>query len=376
MKQKGMKIGTLSLNINTDDLNYGAMLHSWAFQQVLNQINPKGRNEIIDYIPNVVEHFNSSRPVLSYLKMHRYTSAVKISLSYFPYQKRAKKFRSFINSKMKVSSGKYTHSTIAKAKLDYSCLICESDVIWSSTFFNGDFDETFFLAFPNMQDKKKIIYSASMGNGNFTESEMKKFRSLVQYPDAISCRESYAAEIVRKQTDRPAVHVADPVLLLKKEDYACLLKKNFIKKPYLLLYIPVNYDDKIHRLAMNYAKKHHLEVIEISYYTWHKFSHRVISDAGIEEFLTLIKNASAVFTSSFHAVCFSMLFQVQLYAFQRKTGRKTEDILQYLDLSNRYSGTDDFREQPPINYSEVTAHLDTFRNHSLNWLRRALGESV
>ena len=44
-----MFIGTLSLNINTHDLNYGAMLHSWAFQQFLIK-KYAVRTEVIDYI--------------------------------------------------------------------------------------------------------------------------------------------------------------------------------------------------------------------------------------------------------------------------------------------------------------------------------------
>ena len=52
-----MKVGTLSLNINTDDLNYGAMLHSWAFQQVLKQQECVQSTEIIDYTTKILEGF-------------------------------------------------------------------------------------------------------------------------------------------------------------------------------------------------------------------------------------------------------------------------------------------------------------------------------
>lgn len=34
-----MKVGTISLNINAPDFNYGAMLHSWAFQQFLKKLD-------------------------------------------------------------------------------------------------------------------------------------------------------------------------------------------------------------------------------------------------------------------------------------------------------------------------------------------------
>ena len=207
-----------------------------------------------------------------------------------------------------------------------------------------------------------------------TEQEIKKFRKLVHYPDHISCREGYAAAFVEKYTERSADHVIDPVLLLRGEDYNRLLKKNPVPKPYLLLYIPVNYDDRIHKLAMDYAKKHQLEIIEISYYTWHRMNHTVLADVGIEAFLTLIKNADVVFTSSFHAVCFSMLFNVEFYAFTRKTGRKVEDILQMLDLSDHFFKPQDFQERSVIDYNRVNAVLETRRKQSMDWLIHALEE--
>jgi hypothetical protein len=367
-----MNIGTLSLNINTDDLNYGAILHSWAFQQFLMRMDNVENTEVIDYIPKNLNDFNGNHPVTSYLKMHRWTSAVKIALSHSSYKKRLALFHQFRDNEMKVSKKKYTRKSIENAKLPYDCLICESDVIWSPGFFHGDFDETFFLALDSMKDKKKIIYSASMANAEFNDNEKKMFRKLVKSPDSISCRETYAVDFVNKNTDRTAVHVIDPVLLLEGRDYNKICSKRLIKEPYLLLYVPINYDGRYQKAAEKYAKEHGLKVVELSYYVWHELSHKVIASAGVGDFISLIRYADVVLTNSFHAACFSMLYNVQFYGFSRKTGRKLEDLCRLFDIMPHYLDVDSFRECADIDYSKVNARMSELRNKSASWLKNAL----
>ena len=42
-------IGTISINFNAPDFNYGAILHSWAFQQYLIKSGLAEKTEIIDF---------------------------------------------------------------------------------------------------------------------------------------------------------------------------------------------------------------------------------------------------------------------------------------------------------------------------------------
>ena len=43
-------------------------------------------------------------------------------------------------------------------------------------------------------------------------------------------------------------------------------------------------------------------------------------DVGVEEFLSLIKNAEIIFTGSFHAAVFSGIFKKQYFIFERTLG--------------------------------------------------------
>lgn len=367
-----MRIGTLSLNINTDDLNYGAMLHSWAFQQVVKKMDTVEKTEVIDYTTDMLSDFDGKHPVISYLKMKRFRSALKLILSGSSYKKRYRKFKMFVRKNVETSEKHYNRKKLSNDVLPYDCLICESDVIWSPKFFNDNLDPVFFLSFDSAAGKKKIIYSASMANADFNEKTNKQLRRYLKAPDYISCRESFACEKVISESGRKAEHVIDPVMLLKAEDYRPICAKRLIKEPYLLLYIPLGYNSDYQKAAEKYAKEKNLKVVELSFFKWQSVKHTVFADAGIEDFLSLIKNADVVFTNSFHAVCFSLLFHVEFYAFYRKTGRKTEDFCKWIGISERHMDIADFRECDSLNFEKLDEIIEEKRQLSLEWLDKAV----
>ena len=367
-----MKIGTLSLNINTDDLNYGAMMHSWAFQQVLKKMDITEKAEIIDYTTGMLSDFDGNHPAVSYFRMKRVRSAVKILLSGTHYKKRYAKFKRFTREHMDVSEKHYSPKTLRNSSLPYDCLICESDVIWSPKFFHDKLDPAFFLYFRAAKGKKRIIYAASMANAEFneqTEKQLKKYLGSLEY---IFCRESFACTKVKEVSGKTAEHVLDPVMLLNAEDYLPVCSERLVKEPYLLLYIPVGYNGDYQKAAEKYACENNLRLVELSYFTFQGRNHTVIADAGIEDFLSLIKNAETVFTNSFHAACFSLLFHVDFYVFSRKTGRKTEDFCQWLGISERCMNVNDFEVKKPLDFEQTDKTIEEKRRTSLEWLEKAV----
>ena len=99
---------------------------------------------------------------------------------------------------------------------------------------------------------------------------------------------------------------------------------------------------------------------------------KCIGDAGIEEFLSAINYADVVFTNSFHAICFSILFNVQFYAFSRAYAGKVKDICKVFGLENRFFVDDNFVEQKLIDYEEVNMRYEQLKEHSIHWLENAL----
>lgn len=367
-----MKIGTLSLNINNNDLNYGALLHSWAFQQVLKNKLKVLDTEIIDYIPNHFNGLNLKYPILSYIKGLRPRATIKALPNAYYHAQRYEKFKDFVNKNMVISRQQYTMESLNNTILDYDCIICESDVIWSPNSMGGKFDPSFFMALDSMKDKKKIAYAPSLANAEFSKEQEQEFVDLLKSVDFISTREHYAVEYIKKLSNRSVNHVLDPTMLLTGEDYSHITAKRLIPEKYLLIYFPLQFMPRLVEQAKQFAKEKGLKVVEISSYSLEKIRHKTFTAAGIEEFISLIKNAEVIFSNSFHGVCFSILFEKDFYAYSRKTGRKIEDFCQLLGLDNRFIRNFNFSEQHPIDYHEVNKLLKNERTKSLKWLEEAI----
>lgn len=369
-----MRIGTISLNINAPDFNYGAILHSWAFQQFLIKLPFVDSSEIINYVTPIHEKVNLKHPAISMIRgVNRYHSAIQLihPIRHFI---RYNKFQKFIRDHMVISSKKYTQMQLNGAHLPYDTIICESDVIWSSGYFGGQFDKTFFLGLDSMKKMKRIAYAPSMGSHILSQDQEKKLRDYLKYPQFISCREQFSIELIQRNTDKNVVTVLDPVMLLKASDYKGIIGKRIIKDDYLLLYLPVNDNPSLRNAAKSYAQIHGLRIVDLSTYLKKNSSSEVISitSAGIEEFLSCIRYASCVFTNSFHAICFSILFKREFYGFSRKYPDKIIDVCNCFGLADRYCENDIFTEKEKIDYSNVTRLLDVKREESIQWLLSCL----
>lgn len=135
-----MKIGTLSLNINTPDYNYGAMLHSYSFILFLKKYNNYIESaEIIDYKTQSVVDYKRIIEVPDSKKRNKIRDIITLSRMKYSYWLRHHKFRKFVRNNMIVSKKKYKSFEISNAALPYDCLICESDVIWSPLISGGSF---------------------------------------------------------------------------------------------------------------------------------------------------------------------------------------------------------------------------------------------
>lgn len=360
-----MKIGTISLNINTHDLNYGAMLHSWAFQKYLQKHHIE--TEIIDYTTPSLYNKNLKYPTWDLLKERKLKSAIASIFRFSSHANRFEKFESFKRRELSISSTHYSQAMLSKAYLDYDVIVCESDVVWSPDFFGEKFDPTFFLALPSMNSARKVAYAVSIADGIYSPELVFSFSNLLKNLDAISCRETYAAEYTQRYYSKPVSCTLDPVFLLTADDYKSITASPIIKDPYILMYFPVGYDKRIFHAAKRYAEKRHAKLVEISRYPWDMAKNTTFTEAGIQEFLSLIQHADAVFSNSFHAVCFSIIFEKNFYAFSRKNGNKINDLCKRLNLQD-YFFQNEFQEAAPVNYGKLNPIVNHFRTESMRWI--------
>jgi hypothetical protein len=93
------------------------------------------------------------------------------------------------------------------------------------------------------------------------------------------------------------------------------------------------------KTAVAYAKSHGYSIIELSEYLDHSdladgVDFQVIYDIGVEEWLGYLLDADYIFTNSFHACCFSIIFQKQFFVGAR-AGDKIDSVLELFHLSWR-----------------------------------------
>lgn len=369
-----MKIGTISLNINAPDFNYGAVLHSWAMQKFLLSLKDVEKSEVIDYVMPSLEEQDLAHPLMNALREMRIKTFFRQIKTLDVYKQRYRKFKEFENNQMRISKDKYTQKSLSVAILDYDCIICESDVIWAPGFSGGHFDRSFFMALKSMENMKKIAYAPSMSDGDLSEAQEQEFEELLRFPDYISCRESYEKNIIEKYTSKEVKHVLDPVMLLEADDYYPICAPRIIPEPYLLLYLPVDDNNRLRRCANIYAAQKGLKVLEIStkQKSYTDVGKICLGAAGIEEFLSAIRYSSVVFTNSFHAICFSIVFNIQFYAFSRAYAGKVKDLCNTFCLEDRYFSDDNFVEIGDIDYSIVNDLWNKRRAESTKWLLNAI----
>lgn len=315
------RVAIISYNTHSMHMNYGAALHSFAFQQYLMQ---QGQNStIIDYESISNKHikwpflfpYNRITNIHSFIK-HVLQWGLGGANNYNKYIK----FKSFFKKHCICTKKCYTKKDlIALSELEeqYDIFVCESDVIWK-TYGASGFNDVFLLNIPCAKGKVKVAYSPSLGSKPFTPEQVNIFKTAVSDFSAISVREKQGAEYLSKILEKKVEWVLDPTLLLKADDYGKILREPK-ETGYLLVYNCMTDDTFMWKTAEKLGKEKGLKVIEISNFYHNKFrcNHSVFTNVGVEEWLGYFKNADYILCNAFHGLCFSVIFHKQFLIFER-----------------------------------------------------------
>lgn len=376
------KVGIISYNAHSNHMNYGAALHSYAFQQFLSS---KGiASTIVNYFPKTLEGHNIKYHYLDFKRFWHVGGFIRFQTNWLLGAKnnivKYNKFERFFKEHTNITSHVYHYGELMQTKHiegePYSCFISESDVIWK-LYGHNDFDEVFFLNFPAASKSKKIAYAPSLSSRKFDDEELRQFKELVKDYSAISARERQGAEYMGKILGRDIPWVLDPTLLLSASDYTKIAIQPK-EKNYILLYNCMTNDKQMVLEAERFAKGKGLQLIEVSNWFVNKIKHhhKVITDAGIEEFLGYFMNASFVICNAFHGFCFSIIFQKPMLLFQRdNSDYRMKNITDAFGLSARlipYDNKHIPKTLDGIDWLDVNDRLSTLKRKSENFLLNAI----
>ena len=103
--------------------------------------------------------------------------------------------------------------------------------------------------------------------------------------------------------------------------------------------------------------------------------HEEINVPKVEDFISLIDNASYVITDSFHATAFSLNLNTQfVIVYPGKYSTRLQSILELLNLENRVAKDENDLSvvENKVEYKEVNSRMNLMRSESINWLINAL----
>ena len=170
-----------------------------------------------------------------------------------------------------------------------------------------------------------------------------------------------------------AERTIDPTLLAEPSLYDSLISEPQMNEKYVLLYSR-RYNQKMEIFAEWLAIEKGLKLVEISIRATNAGKGHIMRyDAGVEEFLSLVKNAEYVVTNSFHGAIFAVQLRTPFYCFSREQGdTKIAEVLDLFGLSDHImvDGTEEVPEG--IDYDAVHARLAEARKPAEDYLRYAL----
>lgn len=358
-----MKIGILTYH---NAMNYGAILQAYALQKWL--VDRNNNVEVINYCNNQVE--------LSY-RQFRYKLIPKrnpidtiqfIAVNLYRYFK-YKKVRVLIGDILKLSrkiSGIGDRNYLKK----YDLIIVGSDQLWNDKI-TGGYDPMYWGAFNNPKQNKVITYAICMNKEITENNDRKIIKSFLSNFAAISVREKTTQLLLNTiiNPNTPCKLCVDPTLLLSAKQWKEEINETVIpKEKYVCVYAIID-TDKVINIAKEYSKERNLKCIIINPLSdSHPFSKAYQPNSPFD-FISIISNSEMVFTSSFHGLVFSIIFERLFYVIgDAEKNNRMDNLLNMLNISNRFVNTCDEITGEMINYSIVRKKWAELKSQSEDFL--------
>lgn len=366
------RFAIVSCNRFVNFTNYGSALQTYALRWAINHLSDDVEAITLNYCPDSMAEMNPLDPV-KHMWDKDAQAKKQIKDSYPAIQVNFEKFEHFYDTECAMTPTKYTSNnfdlSLSREQLDG--YVCGSDTIWNVDEFG--IDPGYFACFDSMKKAHSIAYAACFGDAQWSEAEAERIAGCLQNFKAIGTREDDRLSFVRENVTVPAQRVVDPTLLVPCDAYDSITIAPGYSAPYLLYYSR-RFDPSLEAHVERIAKNHHLDIVEISLRQQNASKGHIMRyDAGVEEFLGLVKNASYVATNSFHGAIFSIIFNVPFsIATREQASTKINELLDWVGLSDRKYHGDDAEMSISMDFASANKRLDAIRIQSLAFLRNAL----
>lgn len=367
-----MKIGVLTIH---DTFSIGASLQAYALCKKLEELGHEP--ELVSYSPHYLSSIYDAKSIGI---QENLKSTIR---SIFAFKRNAEMKSKFIEFKEKYHPNStrryYSREDILNAPPKMDAYVCGSDQVWNPQHIL--YDDTFFVGFERKL-VPKVAYAASIGLDKLTEKDKKFLTEQCKNMTAIGVREDLAVEQLG-ELGIVATQNIDPTLLYKQEMWEKLETPVQQKIPgKYILYYPLSENEIEYELLPLLKAYTGLPCVVISpSLRGYKEADYQICNAGPSEYLYLLHNAEVIFTNSFHALSFSIIYQKKSVLYGHKTrNTRLDSLLRLAGMSERLVKTvDDFKNK---NWEEIWCKgygkcnqvLEEERRKSDVFLREALNE--
>ena len=267
---------------------------------------------------------------------------------------------------------------------DYDVVVAGSDQVWNVTIEDGD--DAYFLPWAGCA--RRVAYAPSFGAKDPARfaGDPERYAGYLRSFDALSVRERNGREWIRSLSGLDAPVVLDPTLLLNPADYGHLEEAvPGLPERYLFYYSP-GYSADINHLVEAVSRKYGLPVVAFNAKNFYVKGMNINSSfvlPALESpatYLSLIRGAEVVFTTSFHGTIFSTVYHRPFWTVKNGGMFGDDDrvltLMDTLGIGDRlcpiaFDDGLDYLSAP--DWDAYEAALAPERERSLAWLTGVLG---
>lgn len=355
---EAMKIGIITVH---RAYNYGSVLQCYALQEYL--LSQGCDVKIIDYRQPWTEavykvfswcyiwHFiklRDFRAIIDYVRKYKIRKVVLAQQKKI-FQAFAKKFKLSKPCRYRVPS-------------DFDVYLVGSDQLWTHQCVGGE-DDFYLGNFKHSTSSRVVGFSLSVSIPSLHQFGAEKLKKIIGNFDKLSLREAGVATLIHKLTRTKLPITIDPTMLCEVDFWENMVNHSWKERNFIAIYQarPVVGDaDYLKKKALQLAQQMDCEVIDLR-----------TMEYTVEDFISIIKYAKCVLTTSYHAVVFSVLMQTPCYAIKLNDGLDVRyvDLLTALGLEKQLVEKDFVPIPLRTDFSGVAERIDTYKQSSVEFLK-------
>lgn len=360
-----MKVATITCH---NVYNHGASLQAHALASYLRSLGhqvevidyrPRYQNGMFDYF-HVPDSYRRRGLSLPYI-----IAKLPDRLRFRPLRK---SFDGFVKRYIPLTRRRYRDiNDLRRRPPEADVYIAGSDQIWN-TYFPTGCDSAFYLDF-GPDSVTRVAYGPSFSYPRVNPTEEEAVKNRLARFDSLSVRESSGLDVLQSLGYK-GIKVCDPVFLPGRGHWDTVKSDLGRGHRYLLVH-DFEYSARFRDIAERIARERGLEIWSTAH---HGYASQNFPLANPADFVSLIANAGAVVSNSFHATAFSVIYERDFYVVGRSDGLndRMTDFLDTLGLPERYLDTPDGDIPGHVDWQRVRPKVEALAESSKIYLSEAM----